>query len=184
MTEAVDASPVTFPARDLSSPVCCMMYSAYKLNKQGDSIQLWHTPFSILNQSIVPCTVLIVASWTAYRFLRKQVRWSGFSFRIFHGFFVIHKVKGFSIVNEADVFLEFSCFFYDLMDVGYLISYSSAFCKPILYIWKYILSCYYCHTNGCIYSICCFAATLCCQTYRGWLSMSFDEGERYKSHMC
>ena len=62
MTEAVDASPVTFPARDSSSPVCCMMYSAYKLNKQGDHVQPWHPPFSIWNQSTVSCPVLTVVS--------------------------------------------------------------------------------------------------------------------------
>ena len=62
------------------------MYSAYKLNKQGDNIQPWHTPFSIWNQSVVPCPVLTVTSWPAYRFLKRQVRWSGIpiSFRIFH----------------------------------------------------------------------------------------------------
>ena len=49
----------------------------------------------------------------------------------FPQFFLIHTVKGFSVVNEAevDVFLEFSCLFYDPMDVGNLISGSSAFCK-------------------------------------------------------
>ena len=47
--------------------------SAYKLNKQGDNIQPWHTPFPILNKSVVPCPVLIVASWPTYRFLRGQV---------------------------------------------------------------------------------------------------------------
>ena len=52
---------------------------------------------------------------------------------------VIHTVKGFSIVNEAaiDVFLEFSCFFYDPADVGNLISDSSAFSKYSLNIWKF-----------------------------------------------
>ena len=66
----------------------CMMYSAYKLNKQGDNIQPWHTPFPILNQSVVLCPVLTVASFPAYRFLRRQVRWSGIlvSLRIFHSF--------------------------------------------------------------------------------------------------
>ena len=48
-----------------------------------------------------------------------------------------HIVKGFSIVNEADVFLEFSCFFYDPTDVGNLISGSSAFSKSSLNIWKF-----------------------------------------------
>ena len=54
-----------------SSPEFCMMYSAYKLNKQGDNIQPRHTPFPIWNQSVVPCPVLSVASWPAYRFLRR-----------------------------------------------------------------------------------------------------------------
>ena len=52
------------------------MYSAYKLNKQGDSIQPWRTPLPIWNPSVVPCPVLTFASWPAYRFLKKQVRWS------------------------------------------------------------------------------------------------------------
>ena len=46
-----------------------MMYSAYKLNKQGDNMQPWRTPFPIWNQSIVPCPVLTVASWLTYRCL-------------------------------------------------------------------------------------------------------------------
>ena len=62
------------------------LYSACKLNQQGDNIQYWCTPFPIWNQCVVPCPVLTVASWSAYRLLRKQVRWSGvpISFRIFH----------------------------------------------------------------------------------------------------
>ena len=57
-----------------------------KLNKQGDNIQPWCTPFPIWNHSVVPCPVLTVVSWHAYRFLKRQVRWSGIpiSFRIFH----------------------------------------------------------------------------------------------------
>ena len=63
-----------------------MMYSAYKLNKQGDNIQPWRTPFPVLNQSVVPCPVLTVSAWPANKFLRRQVRWSGtpISLRIFH----------------------------------------------------------------------------------------------------
>ena len=66
-----------------------MMYSAYKLNKQGDNIQPWCTPFLIWNQSVVPCPVLTVASWPTYRFLKRQIRWSviPISFRIFHSLF-------------------------------------------------------------------------------------------------
>ena len=60
-------------------------------------------------------------------------------FKNFPQFVVIHTVNGFSIVNEAnvDVFLEFSCVFYDLMDVGNLISGSSAFSKSSLNIGKF-----------------------------------------------
>ena len=50
---------------------------------------------------------------------------------------LIHTVKAFSTINEADVFLEFSSFFYDSMDVGNLISDSSAFSKSSLNIWKF-----------------------------------------------
>ena len=74
------------------------MYSAYKLNEQGDNIYPWSTPFRIWNQSVVPCPVLTVASWPAYRFLKRQIRWSGIpiSFRIFHSLFwstLMKKVK-------------------------------------------------------------------------------------------
>ena len=50
---------------------------------------------------------------------------------------MIHIVTGFSVVNEADVFLEFSCFFYDPTNVGNLISGSSAFSKSSLNVWKF-----------------------------------------------
>ena len=57
----------------------------------------------------------------------------------FPQFVVIHTVKGFGIVNktEIDVFLELSCFFDDPVDVGNLISGSSAFSKTSLNIWKF-----------------------------------------------
>ena len=104
-------------------------------------MQPWRTPFPIWNQSVGPCPALTVASWPAYRFLKRQVRWSGMpiSFRIFHNFTVIHTVKGFGIVNKAEiyVFLELSWFFDDPANVGNLISGSSAFSKSSLYIWKF-----------------------------------------------
>ena len=89
----------------------------------------WPTPFPIWNQSVAPC--LTGASWSAYRFLRRQVRWLPISWRIFPQFVVIHTVKGFGVVNKAeiDVFLELSCFFSDPMNVGNLIFGSSAFSK-------------------------------------------------------
>ena len=65
--------------------------------------------------------------------------WYSHLFKNFPQFVVIYIVKGFSIVNEAevDVFLVFPCFFYDPTDVGYLICMSSAFSKSSLYIWKF-----------------------------------------------
>ena len=77
---------ILIPACASSSPAFLMMYSAYNLNKQGDNIQPWHSPFPIWNQSVISCPVLSVASWPAYRFLKRQVRWSGIpiSLRIFH----------------------------------------------------------------------------------------------------
>ena len=84
--------------------------------------------------------VLTLASWPAYRFLRRQVRWSSIptSWRIFQ-FAVIHTVKGFGIVNKAevDVFLELSCFFDDPTGVGNLISGSSAFSESSLNMWTF-----------------------------------------------
>ena len=55
--------------------------------------------------------------------------WYSHLFQNFPQFVVIHTVKGFDVVNKADVFLKLSCYFYDLMDVGSLISGSSAFSK-------------------------------------------------------
>ena len=108
------------------------MYSEYKLNKQP-----WRTPFPIRNQSVAPCPVLTAASWPAYRFLKRQVRWFGIpiSFRIFQ-FVVIHTVKGFGIVNKAeiDVFLELSCFSDDPADVG---NWFLCLSKTSLNIWKF-----------------------------------------------
>ena len=121
-----------------------MVYSAYKLNNQGDNIQPWcTTPFPIWNQSVVTCPVLTVASWPEYRFLKRQVRWSGISIslRIFQ-FVVICTVKGFDIVNKAeiDVFFWNSFFFHDPADVGNLIAGTSAFSKTCLNIWQFTVN--------------------------------------------
>src|SRR5574342_500730 len=68
-----------------------------------------------------------------------QVVWSSHLFQNFPQLIVIHTVKGFGIVNKAeiDVYLERSCFFDDPVDVGNLISGSSAFFKTSLNIWKF-----------------------------------------------
>ena len=70
-----------------------------------------------------------------------QVVWYSLPFQNLPQFIVIHTVKGFGIVNKAeiDVFLELSCFFDDAMDVGNLISGSSAFSKTSLNIWKFMV---------------------------------------------
>ena len=66
-----------------------------------------------------------------------KVVWYSHRFQNYPQFVVIHTVKGFGIVNKADVFLELSCFFNDLADVGNLISGSSAFSKTSLNICKF-----------------------------------------------
>ena len=65
--------------------------------------------------------------------------WNSHLLKNFPQLVVIHTVRGFGVVNEAevDVFLKFPCLIYDPTDVGNLISGSSAFFKPSLYIWKF-----------------------------------------------
>ena len=182
------------------------MYSAYKLNKQGDNIQLWciGLPWWLRQQKIClqcgrprfnpwvrkilwskwqPTPVLLPGKshgwrslavyksmglqrvghnwatsisqlWTSLLFHVRicyfliciqisqeagKVIWYSYLFKNFQQFVVIHTIKGFGIVNEAevDVFLELSCFFYDPTDVGNLISGSSAFSNSSLYTWKF-----------------------------------------------
>ena len=96
--------------------------------------------FQFWNQSVIPCPVLTVTSWPAYRFLKRQVRWSDIpNFRNFPQIIVIHTVQGFGIVSKAEinVFLELSCFFDNPVDAGNLISDSSAFSKTSLNIRKF-----------------------------------------------
>ena len=67
--------------------------------------------------------------------------WYSQLLRNFSQFVVIHTIKGFGIVNKAevDVFLELSCFYDDPLDVDYLISGSSAFSKSSLSFWKFMI---------------------------------------------
>ena len=67
-----------------------------------------------------------------------KVVWYSHILKNFPQFVVIHTVKSFGTDNEADVFLEFPCFLYDLTDVGNLISGFCAFSKSSLYIWRYM----------------------------------------------
>ena len=68
-----------------------------------------------------------------------KVVWYSHLFKNIPQFVVIHTYKGFGVVNKAevDVFLKLSCFFYDPMDVGNLVSGSTAFAKSSLDIWKF-----------------------------------------------
>ena len=70
-----------------------------------------------------------------------KVVWYSHLFQNFPQFVVIHTVKGFGIVNKAEIdgFLELSCFFHDSADVGNLISGSSALSKSSLNIWKFMV---------------------------------------------
>ena len=82
-----------------------------------------------------PCQYFVLGNsiyCVVYGVSRSWTRLSNFHF---------HRVKGFSIVNEAevDVFLEFSCFFYDPMDADNLISGSSAFSKSSLNVWMFLV---------------------------------------------
>ena len=120
-----------------------MKCSMYRLNKQGDIRQPCCTPFLILNQSVVSYRVLTVPSWTHIQVSQetgKLVWYSHLSERFPH-FVMIHTVKGFIMVDETvvDIFLEFSCFLYDPVNVGSLIFGSSSFSKPSLDIWKFLV---------------------------------------------
>ena len=102
----------------------------------------WRTPLPIWNQSLVPCPVLTVASWPAYKVSQEagRVVWYSHLFQNFPQFIVIHTVKGFGIGNksEIDVFLELllfqwssGCWQFDL--------WFSAFSKTSLNICKFMV---------------------------------------------
>ena len=102
-----------------------MIHSLVVLHSQMGTSQLFHVRFCYF------LTYIQISQEAG------KVFWYSHLFQNFPQLVVIHTIKGFSIVNEADVFLEFSCFFYDTADVGSLISASSAFSKSSLNIWKF-----------------------------------------------
>ena len=125
ISEVIDISP-----GNLDSSSCFFQSSVKRVTIYSLDV----LPFPTLNQSVFSC--LSVASCPAYRFLRRQVRWSDIPNSKNFPLCVIHTVKGFSAVNETEDFLQFPCFFNDPKDVGNLISGSSVFSKFSLYIWK------------------------------------------------
>ena len=126
---------ILIPACVYSSPAFLMMYSAYKLNKQGDNIQLWRTPFPIWNQSVVPCLILTVASWPAYRFHRRQVKWSGIpiSLRIFSVFtLLLNNTNTNNVSTPATTFFYYEVWLFDLfMLLIYSLSRPSQLCSVL-----------------------------------------------------
>ena len=105
-------------------------------------MQPWRTPFPIFP---VHCSTSgsNCCFFTCIQVSQEegQVVWYSNLFKNFLQFAVMHTIKCFSIVNEAEVtvFLEFPCFLYDPMDVGNLISGSSAFSQASLNIWKFLV---------------------------------------------
>ena len=118
------------------------MYSAYKLNKQGDNIQPWCAPFSIWNQSFFFMSSSNCCLLTCIQTSQEagQVVWHSHLFYNIPEFVVVYTVEGFGTVNKAelDFFLELSWFFYHPTDFGNLTSGSSAFSKSSLNIWKFM----------------------------------------------
>ena len=104
------------------------IYNLIVLLPQFETSSLFHVQFQ----------VLLLDLHTDSQEAGKMV-WYSYLFKNFPQFAVIHTIKGFSVVNKAevDVFLKLSCFFCDPADVGNLISGSSAFSKSSLNIWKF-----------------------------------------------
>ena len=124
-----------------SSLAFYMMYSAYRLNKQGDNIQLWCTPFPIwkvcCSMSVSKCCFLIGIQ------ISQETDQEVWYIHLLKNFpvFEIYTVKGSGVINKAEVyvFIEFSCFSYDPVDVGNVMSGSSAFSKSSVNIWKFMV---------------------------------------------
>ena len=106
-------------------------HPAYLTYMQGDNLEQVRCSMPTSNCCFLTC---IQFSHEAVKMV-----WCSHLFKNFPQFVVIHTVKSYSIVNEADAFLEFSWLFYDPTDVGNLISGYSAFSKSSLNIWKFLV---------------------------------------------
>jgi len=133
---------ILIPACASASLAFCMMYSAYKLNKQVDNTALAHS-FSNLEPVCCSMSSSNCCFLTCIQISQEagEVLWYSHHFQKFPQFIVIHTVKGFSLVTKAkiDVCLELLCFFDDTTGVGNLISGSSVFSKSSLNIWKFMV---------------------------------------------
>jgi len=133
---------ILIPAYNSSSLAFFMMCSAYRLNKwvtaESPVILLSNLePISFSTQDSNCCFLTHIP---VFQETGKTV-WYSHLFNSFPQFVMIHTVKGFSIVDktEVDVFLEFPSFLYDPVNVADLISGASAFSKPSLDIWKFLV---------------------------------------------
>ena len=107
---------ILIPACASSSLAFHMMYYTYKLNEQGDNTAFPNLEPVCCSMSSSNCCFL-----TCIQVSQEigQMVWYSHLFQNFPQFIVIHTVKGFSIINEAelDVFLEFPCFYYDTFSI-------------------------------------------------------------------
>ena len=136
-SEVVSISPGDFDSRLCFIRLAFhMMFSAYKLNKQGE--QYTALIYSFPSFESVWCSMCgpncCFLSCIQVSQEARQVVWYSHLLKNFPQFVGMHIVKGFGVVHEAE---ESPCFFYDPAYVGNLISGSSAFSKSSLYIWKF-----------------------------------------------
>ena len=141
--EVIDVSPGNLDSGlCFISPVFLMMKSIYKVNKQGDKYTALTYSFPDLEPVCCSMPSFNCCILTCLQICQEavQVVWYSHLFQNFPQFIVIHTVKGFGIVNKAeiDVFLELSCFFNKSTDADNLISGSSTFSKTSLNIWKFM----------------------------------------------
>ena len=133
---------ILIPACASSSPSFLMVYSAYKLNKPGDDIQLLTHSFSYLEPVCCSMSSSNCCFLTCIQISQEAGQASDIlTLKNFPQVFVIHTIKGFGVVNKAkgNIFLEPSCFFNDPADVGNLIFGSSFFSKSSFNIWEFMV---------------------------------------------
>ena len=130
---------IWIPASDSSNPAFCLIFSAYKLNKQSDSIQPGWTSFQSWTSQLFHVQFCCFLTCTQLSQETGQVVWYSY-LRIFHNLLCSTESKAFTqLMKQVFFFLEFPCFLHNVMNVGNLISGSSAFSKPSLYIWKFLV---------------------------------------------
>ena len=132
---------ILIPAYALSSPTFCIMHSAYKLSRVTIySLEVLLSEFCASPFFHDSSNCCFLTCKQVSQEAGKMV-WYSHLFKNFPQCVVIHTLNSFRVTNEAevDILLEFSCFFYDPIDIDNLISCSSAFYKSILNIWEFLV---------------------------------------------